>query len=122
MSKLVESAIIEILKKVRDPELNGNVVELGLIRSINIDNNRKIVEIKWIPTSPICPLVLVISAVMRYAILKKLEMGEWDVRIMVDESVPTASFWNSQLSDPSNLDKIIVRLQDTGQINYFISE
>ena len=122
MSKLVESAIIEILKKVRDPELNGNVVELGLIRSINIDNNRKIVEIKWIPTSPICPLVLVISAVMRYVILKKLEMGEWDVRIMVDESVPTASFWNSQLSDPSNLDKIIVRLQDTGQINYFISE
>ena len=122
MSKLVESAIIEILKKVRDPELNGNVVELGLIRSINIDNNRKIVEIKWIPTSPICPLVLVISAVMRYVILKKLEMGEWDVRIMVDESVPTASFWNSQLSNPSNLDKIIVRLQDTGQINYFISE
>ena len=122
MSKLVESAIIEILKKVRDPELNGNVVELGLIRSINIDNNRKIVEIKWIPTSPICPLVLVISAAMRYVILKKLEMGEWDVRIMVDESVPTASFWNSQLSNPSNLDKIIVRLQDTGQINYFISE
>ncbi len=122
LSKLIESKIMEILRKVRDPELNGNVVELGLIRRIDVYSEKKIIEVRWIPTAPMCPLVAVISAAMRYAIMNSLEVGGWEIRVLVDESVPTASYWNSQLSNTSYLDKIIAKLQETGQMKFFISK
>ena len=45
--------IIEVLKKVNDPELHIDVWTLGLI--YNIDIKEKIIDIKMTSTSPMCP-------------------------------------------------------------------
>ena len=45
--------IIEVLKKVNDPELHIDVWTLGLIYNIDIKEN--IIDIKMTFTSPMCP-------------------------------------------------------------------
>lgn len=49
-----KEAVLQTLKEVVDPELGRNLVELNLIRDINIDNEH--VSIKMTLTTPFCPL------------------------------------------------------------------
>jgi ATP-binding protein involved in chromosome partitioning len=52
-AQLTEELILETLKRVRDPELDHNIVELGLIREIDIDEG--VVSVAIEPTSTYCP-------------------------------------------------------------------
>ena len=122
MTQMVEKAITGILRKVKDPELNINLVDGKLISKIMVKEDDKSVEIRWIPTTPFCPLVLVISAAMILAIRKNLEMGEWKVKVLLDDSVSTAQYWNKQLDNDEIINKIIDNLESSGQIKYFITE
>lgn len=51
----LNSAVVEALKSVYDPEIPVNIYELGLIYSINIDDTGK-VDIEMTLTSPACPV------------------------------------------------------------------
>lgn len=51
----LNNAVLEALKSCYDPEIPVNIYELGLIYSINIDDNGK-VEIDMTLTSPACPV------------------------------------------------------------------
>ena len=51
----LNSAVVEALKSVYDPEIPVNIYELGLIYSVNIDDAGK-VEIEMTLTSPACPV------------------------------------------------------------------
>ncbi len=48
-----EEALRNALREVEDPELGMDIVELGLVRQINIQPD--ITEIKMIMTTPFCP-------------------------------------------------------------------
>ncbi len=48
-----ETALRDALRTVVDPELGLNIVELGLIRKVNIQPD--LVEITMIMTTPFCP-------------------------------------------------------------------
>ena len=48
-----EEQILEALRDVIDPEIGLNVVELGLIRDLTIENNHT--RITMILTTPFCP-------------------------------------------------------------------
>jgi len=50
-----KEAIVQALKGIIDPELGRNLVELNLIRDINIEDEH--VSIKMTLTTPFCPLV-----------------------------------------------------------------
>jgi metal-sulfur cluster biosynthetic enzyme len=52
-TKLTEELILQTLKGVKDPELNHDIVELGLVREIEIDNG--VVSVAIEPTSTYCP-------------------------------------------------------------------
>lgn len=56
---ITKEAICKQLKTVIDPELNINVVDLGLIYDIAIDQKRGAVDITMTLTTPGCPLSLV---------------------------------------------------------------
>lgn len=47
------SSIRERLREVVDPELGLNIIELGLIREVEIDNEQ--VKVTMILTTPFCP-------------------------------------------------------------------
>ncbi len=48
-----EQALRNALREVEDPELGMDIVELGLVRQINIQSD--FTEIKMIMTTPFCP-------------------------------------------------------------------
>lgn len=50
-----EEELIESLRSVIDPEIGLNVVELGLIRELDIDEDEDTANITMILTTPFCP-------------------------------------------------------------------
>jgi len=50
----IKNKVIEVIKKVYDPEIPVNIYELGLIYKIEVDENNK-VNIDMTLTSPNCP-------------------------------------------------------------------
>lgn len=59
MNNITKEQVMEELKKVIDPELHINIVELGLIYGIKIDQEIGKVDIKMTLTTPGCPLSFV---------------------------------------------------------------
>ncbi|MBZ0186627.1 MAG: metal-sulfur cluster assembly factor [Candidatus Obscuribacterales bacterium] len=78
MSTLQEDVVKESLRTVQDPELGVNIVDLGLIYAIEIDNSK--VTVKMTLTSPACPLGAVIQGQAHQA-LKKLP---WVKEVKID--------------------------------------
>lgn len=52
----MKMGIIEILRLIIDPELEVNIVDMGLIYSVNINEKEKIIEIEMTLSSPGCPM------------------------------------------------------------------
>jgi ATP-binding protein involved in chromosome partitioning len=48
------NSVLEVLRPVQDPELNKSLVELNMIRHINIDGGE--VSFTLVLTTPACPL------------------------------------------------------------------
>ncbi len=50
-----EEELLESLRSVIDPEIGLNIVELGLIRKLDIDESADSANITMILTTPFCP-------------------------------------------------------------------
>lgn len=50
-----EEELIESLRSVIDPEIGLNVIELGLVRNLDIDEETDAAHITMILTTPFCP-------------------------------------------------------------------
>jgi ATP-binding protein involved in chromosome partitioning len=64
---VTEEQVVEVLRGVMDPELNRNLVELGMVRSVRVKNNR--VRFALVLTTLACPLKDRIVADAKQAIL-----------------------------------------------------
>jgi serine O-acetyltransferase len=62
---LTEKKIREALRPVVDPEMGVSVVDLGMIREVEVEGNT--VEIKMVLTTPFCPLAGMIAEQVREA-------------------------------------------------------
>ncbi|MDY7016505.1 MAG: iron-sulfur cluster assembly protein, partial [Cyanobacteriota bacterium] len=51
---LDSNAVLEVLRPVQDPELQKSLVELNMIRNVNVDGDR--VSFTLVLTTPACPL------------------------------------------------------------------
>ncbi len=69
MSALQEDVVMEHLRSIIDPELGVNIVDLGLIYGVEINESTN-VEVKMTLTSPACPLGAVIQAQVDAALAK----------------------------------------------------
>ena len=50
-----EEELIESMRSVIDPEIGMNIVELGLLRNLDIDEETQRAKITMILTTPFCP-------------------------------------------------------------------
>ena len=55
MTKQKEDNLMEALRAVVDPEIGLEIVELGLIRTIAVDDEKNTAVITMILTTPFCP-------------------------------------------------------------------
>ena len=52
----IKNKVIEVIKKIYDPEIPVNIYELGLIYKVEVDEKNKKVRIDMTLTSPNCPV------------------------------------------------------------------
>ncbi|MGW8248219.1 MAG: metal-sulfur cluster assembly factor [Acidiferrobacterales bacterium] len=77
MSPVNESDVMKALEKVMDPELNHNVVKLGFIQDVEIDDDFVHLDIQL--TSPHCPRADEIVGDIRNAVLSLDGVNEVEV-------------------------------------------
>jgi len=83
MSKVSRDEIIEVLKTVYDPEIPVNIVDLGLIYGIEIDNKGK-VHILMTLTAPGCPIGDTIAFEIKDKLLQIEGVSDVEVEITFD--------------------------------------
>lgn len=77
---LSRDLIMAKLKTVQDPELNINIVDLGLIYDVSVSSS-KIVKIKMTLTSPGCPLSFVFDQLVTQAVKEISDVKEVKVEL-----------------------------------------
>jgi len=84
---VTEDAVREELKKVVDPELFVNIVDLGLIYEVNLkpgENDKSDVSIDMTMTSPACPAGPQLISQSKAAVAQLEDVGEVEVKIVMD--------------------------------------
>jgi metal-sulfur cluster biosynthetic enzyme len=82
-----EDLIREELKKVIDPELFVNIVDLGLIYEVHIedaDEAKKDIKIDMTLTSPMCPAGPQLISQSKQVVSAIEDVGEVEVKIVLD--------------------------------------
>lgn len=82
MNKLTDAKILEVLSNVYDPEIPIDIVNLGLIYDIVINDD--IVDIKMTMTAPGCPASAQITAEAKYLIEELEDVGKANIEIVWD--------------------------------------
>lgn len=65
-----DASVYSALREIIDPELHINIVDLGLIYGLNIDQEKGLVDITMTLTTPGCPLSFVFREWIPEAIKK----------------------------------------------------
>ena len=85
-----EEELIESLRSVIDPEIGLNVIELGLVRNLDIDEENNTAKITMILTTPFCPygpqiieqVRMVASQVITDGVTVEIGTELWDPSMM----------------------------------------
>ncbi|MCB8968388.1 MAG: metal-sulfur cluster assembly factor [Chloroflexota bacterium] len=85
-----DEELLESLRNVIDPEIGMNIVELGLVRNLDVDEERDWARITMILTTPFCPygpqlieqVRLVGNAVMNGGVEVEIGTELWDPSMM----------------------------------------
>lgn len=77
----LKDKVLEELRAVIDPELGVNVVDLGLIYNIDVDDDNNI-DVTMTLTTPGCPLHDSITTGVRFAAEAIPEIGDVNVQIV----------------------------------------
>jgi len=84
---ITEDAVREELKKVIDPELFVNIVDLGLIYTVNFadgDDEQINVSIEMTMTSPACPAAPQLIGNSKNVVGQMDGVGEVEVKLVLD--------------------------------------
>lgn len=86
MNSLCEDKVRETLKQVVDPELFVNIVDLGLIYGIELEEvgEKTNVRITMTMTSPACPAGPQLLAQSKSAVSAMEGVGEVEVKLVMD--------------------------------------
>ena len=75
--------VLKALRKCFDPEVKANLVEMGLIYSIIIDENNNI-DLKITMTSPMCPFTYMILAQIQEKVEAIPNIGKLKLNLVWD--------------------------------------
>ncbi|MGC9156905.1 MAG: metal-sulfur cluster assembly factor [Candidatus Micrarchaeia archaeon] len=81
MEKLTVKQVVEALKQAVDPEVGINVVDLGLVYGIKIDDQNN-VTVTMTMTSPMCPVISIILADVQLRLEKLPNVGKVNIELV----------------------------------------
>jgi len=94
-----EQQVWQALKSIFDPEIPVNLVDLGLIYEVNIDQDQKSIDIKMTLTAPACGMGPVLVSDVKYRTAKVPNVKQVDVELVF---LPV---WNrDMMSDEAKLE------------------
>jgi len=79
----LHDSVMEALKKVKDPEIHQDIVSLGMVRDVGVENG--IVSLRVVLTTPACPLKAQVEQDVTQAL--KSVPGVKEVRVTMDAEV-----------------------------------
>ncbi len=83
MAKITEELVFEALKDVYDPEIPVNVVDLGLIYGVKVDENNK-VFVTMTLTAPGCPMASMVEEDAREKIMSGTGAKDAEIEMVFD--------------------------------------
>lgn len=78
---ITQEKVWEVLKNVLDPELNFNVVDLGLVYGVEVKEGKDIF-IKMTMTTPFCPYAPALLADAKDQLSKIKDVGKIDIEVV----------------------------------------
>ena len=96
MSQLTETMVIDALRQIKDPDLHKDIVTLGFIKDLKIDNGA--VSFRIVLTTPACPVREEMQTSAR-AFVGALP-GVQSVNVTMDAEVPTGRGLGDKVSLP----------------------
>ena len=78
----IKEKIINVIKKIYDPEIPVNIYELGLIYKIEVDDNKVLIEMTL--TSPNCPVAESLPNSVKDNIIKIDGISDVDLKLVWD--------------------------------------
>ncbi len=81
MSEELYDQVMDAIKTVYDPEIPVNIWELGLIYSVDIDEENK-VHVKMTLTSPACPVAESLPMEVQEKIMQVEGISDVDLRVV----------------------------------------
>lgn len=77
-----EQEVFLKLKGVIDPELMVNIIDLGLVHDVKIDNTNHLIKVEMTLTSPGCPMGEMIMQDVRQMVIINYPKYEVDVELV----------------------------------------
>src|SRR6266516_2415985 len=96
MSQLNESVVLDALRQIKDPDLHKDIVTLGFIKDLKIDNGD--VSFRIVLTTPACPVKSEMEAAARE--LVTAINGVRSVNVTMDAEVPKGRGLGDRVSVP----------------------
>ncbi|MDE1857365.1 MAG: DUF59 domain-containing protein [Candidatus Micrarchaeota archaeon] len=87
---ITKGEIVGALRQCLDPELNANIVDIGLIYGITIGEERS-VKITLTMTSPMCPVTSIIMADVQLRVEALKDVGKVELDLVWDP------LWNPEM-------------------------
>jgi len=81
MHRITIKEVIDKLKECTDPEIGINIVDLGLIYGIQIDESNNI-KLKMTMTSPMCPVTSIILADAQLRLESIPDVGKIEIELV----------------------------------------
>ncbi|MGB9719380.1 MAG: metal-sulfur cluster assembly factor [Candidatus Anstonellales archaeon] len=98
-SEGIKKIVLKKLSEVNDPELGIDIVSLGLVYGVEVDEKNKKVEVKITFTTPACPLL---GFILDNVKSKLEEIKEWDFYVDVVWDPP----WSPEKMKPEARKKL----------------
>ena len=79
----LKTKVVEVIKKIYDPEIPVNIYELGLIYKIEIIENKK-ANVEMTLTSPNCPVAESLPKLVKDSIMSIDDITDVDLKLVWD--------------------------------------
>ena len=115
---IVEQKILEILKRVYDPEVPMSIVDLKVVTEEDVKIDADKITVEFSPTTPFCPLGGAIGVVIKYALEKELGRPV-EVKVKPGTHIQE-EYLNETLSDESKYREALKRFSDAGLLSHCV--